>query len=94
MLEMNRCIANWQKSGQGEGGIDDAGNENDHAFGCLENCGQHALASRQQFFKDRQVYLLYLWEILHRHDLLGLALQKLNNNVSATNGAKWSSISN
>ena len=27
ILEMNRCIANWQKSGQGEGGIDDADNE-------------------------------------------------------------------
>jgi hypothetical protein len=26
VLEMNRCIANWQKSGQGEGGIDDANN--------------------------------------------------------------------
>ena len=24
---MNRCIANWQKSGQGEGGINDANNE-------------------------------------------------------------------
>ncbi len=24
VLAMNRCIANWQKSGQGEGGIDDA----------------------------------------------------------------------
>ncbi len=33
------------------------------------------------------MYLLYLWEILHRHDLLGSALQTLNNNVSATNGA-------
>ncbi len=87
VLEMNHCIANWQKSGQGEGGIDDADNEYNHAFGRLENRGQHALASHQQFFKDRQVYLLYLWEILHRHDLLGSALQKLNNNVSATNGA-------
>ncbi len=24
VLEMNRCIANWQKSGQGEDGINDA----------------------------------------------------------------------
>ena len=24
ILEMNRCIANWQKSGQGDGRIDDA----------------------------------------------------------------------
>jgi hypothetical protein len=87
VLEMNRCIANWQKSGQGEGGIDDTDNEHDHVFGSLENRSQHALASRQQFFRDRQVYLLYLWEMLNHHDLLGSALQKLNNNVSATNGA-------
>jgi hypothetical protein len=55
-----------------------------HEFGSLENHNQHALASRHQFFKDRQVYLLHLWEMLN---LLGSALQKLNNNVSATNGA-------
>jgi hypothetical protein len=87
ILEMNRCIANWQKSGQGEGGIDDADNELDHEFGSLENRSQNALASRQCFFRDRQLYLLYLWEMLNRHDLLGLALQRLNNTVPATNGS-------
>jgi hypothetical protein len=87
VLEMNRCIANWQKSGQGEGGIDDCDNEKDHEFGSLENRTQHALASRQSFFKDRQVYLLYLWEMLNRHDLLGSALQRLNNSVSSVNGS-------
>jgi hypothetical protein len=87
VLEMNRCIANWQKSGQGEGGIDDADNEMDHEFGRLENRSQHALASRQSFFKDRQLYLLYLWEMLNRHDLLGSALQRLNNSVSSANGS-------
>jgi len=35
VLEMNRCIANWQKSGQGEGGINDADNEVDQEFGIL-----------------------------------------------------------
>ena len=35
ILEMNRCIANWQKSGQGEGGIDDVDNEHDHEFGSI-----------------------------------------------------------
>lgn len=87
ILEMNRCIANWQKSGQGECGIDDADNEHDHEFGRLDNHSQHALASRQSFFKDRQLYLLYLWEMLNRHDLLGSALQKLSSDVSATNGS-------
>ena len=86
VLEMNRCIANWQKSGQGEGGIDDFDNLMDHEFGRLENRSQHALASRQSFFKDRQVYLLYLWEMLNRHDLLGSALQRLNNSVLSANG--------
>jgi hypothetical protein len=87
ILEMNRCIANWQKSGQGECGIDDADNEHDREFGRLDNRNQHALASRQKFFTDRQLYLLYLWEMLQRHDLLGLALQRLNNSVSSANGS-------
>jgi hypothetical protein len=87
ILEMNRCIANWQKSGQGEGGIDDADNVSDREFGSLSNRSQHALATRETFFKDRQLYLLYLWCMLDKHALLGSALQKLNNSVSATNGA-------
>ena len=87
ILEMNCCIANWQKSGQGECGIDDADNEHDREFGRLDNRNQHALASRQKFFTDRQLYLLYLWEMLHRHDLLGSALQRLNNSVSSANGS-------
>jgi hypothetical protein len=87
ILEMNRCIANWQKSGQGEGGIDDADNVSDREFGSLSNRSQHALATRETYFKDRQLYLLYLWCMLDKHALLGSALQKLNNSVSATNGA-------
>ena len=86
VLEMNRCSANWQKSGQGEGGINDADNEVDQEFGSLENRSQTALANRQNFFCDRQLYLLYLWEMLNKHDLLSSALQKLNNTVSAVNG--------
>ena len=86
-LEMNRCIANWQKSGQGEGGIDDADNADDHEFGSLKNHSEHALASCQIFFRNRQLYLLYLWQMLDHHDLLGSALQKLNNLVSSTNGS-------
>ncbi len=55
-------------------------------FGSLENHSQTALANRQNFFRDCQLYLLYLWEMLNKHDLLGSALQKLNNTVSAVNG--------
>ncbi len=86
VLEMNKCIANWQKSGEGEGGIG-SNNELDHEFGSLKNRSQSALASRRNFFRDRQLYLLYLWEMLNTHDLLGSALQRLNNTVSATNGS-------
>ncbi len=71
---------------QGECGIDNADNEHDHEFGRLKNRNQHALASCHIFFRDRQLYLLYLWEMLNIHDLLGSALQK-NNIVSATNGS-------
>jgi hypothetical protein len=87
ILEMNRCIANWQKSGQGEGGISDADNVSDHEFGSLSNRLQQALATCHTYFKDRQLYLLYLWCMLDKHALLGSAMQKLNTAVSSTNGA-------
>ena len=87
ILEMNRCIGNWQKSGQGEGGIYDADNAADHEFGSLENRSQHALASQKDFFRGSQTYLLYLWQMLNNHGLLGSALQRLNNSVSSANGA-------
>ena len=67
ILEMNHCIANWQKSGQGEGGIEDIDNAEDQVFGSLANPCQHAIASHQSFFSDRQLYLLYLWEMLEWH---------------------------
>ncbi len=60
ILEMNCCIANRQKSGQGEGGISDADSVSDREFGSLSNHSQHALATRHTYFKDRQLYLLYL----------------------------------
>jgi hypothetical protein len=78
---MNRCIANWQKSGQG------ADNAADRIFGSISNRSQHALGSCHEFFNGRQMYLLYLWVLLGRHGLLGSALQKLNVSVSATNGS-------
>jgi hypothetical protein len=60
----------------------------DQEFGSLENCSQTALVNWQNFFCDPQLYFLYLWgEMLNKHDLLGWALQKLNNTVSVANGA-------
>jgi hypothetical protein len=88
ILEMNRCIANWQKSGQGDGGISDLDNVSDREFGSLSNHLQHALATSHTYFKDRQLYLLYLWCMLDKHALLGSAMQKLNAAVSSTNGAR------
>ena len=87
ILEMNRCIANWQKSGQGEGGIDDADNAVDVEFGSLANRSQHALSNLQNFFRDRHLYLLYLWVMWDKHHLLGSAVQKLNASLSARNGS-------
>ena len=37
VLKMNQCIVNWQKSGQGDGGIDDTDDAVDFEFGSLSN---------------------------------------------------------
>jgi hypothetical protein len=59
ILEMNRCIANWQKSGQGEGGISDVDNVSDCEFGSLSNHLQHALATLHTYFKGSCIFFTF-----------------------------------
>jgi hypothetical protein len=71
---LKRQIEKWERSGQGQGDggyIDDDafGNDEDETrpapkFGELSNRSQGALDSCAAFFRDKESYLLYSWEVL------------------------------
>jgi len=93
---LKRQIEKWERSGQGDGGyIDDAdafGDDEDETrpapkFGELSNRSQGALDSRAAFFRDKESYLLYLWEVLECNGLLVSSMQRLNGLAAAANGA-------
>jgi hypothetical protein len=46
-------------------------------FGKLSTCLQGGLDSRAGFFRDKESYLLYLWEVLERNGLLVSSMQRL-----------------
>ena len=92
---LKRQIEKWERSGQGDGGYidDDAfGDDEDETrpapkFGELSNRSQGALDSRAAFFRDKESYLLYLWEVLEWNGLLVSSMQRLNELAAARNGA-------
>jgi hypothetical protein len=101
--ELNRKIGNWERSGQGDGGdaffddkeldLGDVDFADEHrppkpAFGELSNRPLRALDLRLSFFRDKESYLLYLWEVLDCNNLMVSSMQRLDNSVAATNGAE------
>ena len=81
--ELTRIIANWEKSGQGDGGLDPDASFDEGSF---ENRTAHAMESRAGFFAYHNLYLLYIWILLERHQLLASTLQKLDDSVAARDG--------
>ena len=91
---LKRKIEKWERSGQGDGGYidnDDFGDNEDerpaHKFGELSNRSHGGLDSRAAFFRDKESYLLYLWEVLECNGLLVSSMQRLNELAAAANGA-------
>ncbi len=60
----------------------------EHKLQILMNCSANALGSRAGFFKYKELYLLYLWDVAELHDLTRSCMQTLNANVAAGNGGK------
>ena len=94
---LKQQIEKWERSGQGDGGYidNDAFGDDDedetrrpaHKFGKLSNRSQGGLDSRAAFFRDKESYLLYLWEVLECNGLLVSSMQRLNGLAAAANGA-------
>jgi hypothetical protein len=88
VLALNKIIKNWKRSKQGDGGFQDDADDDDTYYGTLADCTQEALDNHASFIKDgEESYLLYFWELIDGHCLLASAMQKLNDQVSAANGA-------
>ncbi len=86
VLALNRIIKNLKSSGQGDGGYQDNTDDDNTYYGALAGCAQEALDNRANFIKDKkESYLLYFLELIDGHGLLALAMQKLNDDVSAAN---------
>jgi len=75
-----RIVRNWERSGQGDGGIDvENDGDEDGDFGQLSNHSHGALHTRSGFLGTNQPYLLYLWEMLNKYQLLCTAFTELDN---------------
>jgi hypothetical protein len=97
-LQLNHIISQWKCSGQGDGGfmnefdqeveegVNGEMSEGALAFGSLKNCPQRALDQRQNFIMRKSTCLLYLWEMLETHDLLGSSMQHLDSSVCSGKG--------
>lgn len=98
--DLLRIITRWEQSGQGEGGMDpeeeeeyregSAGADDDsceNMIGSLAGRPARALQTRAAFLNGRPSYLLYFWEMADSHQLLQSSLQRLNNNIAASDGS-------
>jgi hypothetical protein len=88
VVELSRVIGNWERSGQGDGGVerDKDGDDDLVQLGSLRNRERGALDCRASFVPYSSSYLLYLWHMLDKHNLLGSSLQRLGNGVSCADG--------
>jgi len=96
ILQLNRVILNWERSGQGGGVFDtldrsdeDSGNVTKRtAFGMFANPTDCVLDLRRSVVAHHRSYLLYLWHMLEKHDLMSSSMPQLLNNASSTRGGK------
>ncbi len=86
-VSLQRIIRKRQLSRQGDGGIDVDDNV-DEEFGSLDNCPRGTLNTRSSFLGNNPSYLLYIWEMLHKYQLLSTAFSELDKKMSAKNGGK------
>ena len=78
-VNLVRIVRNWERSGQGDGGIDvENDGDEDGEFGQLDNRSGGALCTRSGFLGGNQPYLLYLWEMLNKYQLLSTSFTELD----------------
>ena len=95
-VALTRVINMWERSGQGDGGrVDDGDDECEDIecrefghpdFSVLQDRNHGALSCRSAFVPNNQSYLLYFWELMDKHDLLRSSFQKLNHGTASSDG--------
>ena len=93
MTVLKRTIPKWERSGQGEGGIngddDEYNNDDDKpGFGVLEGRSCFALSKIQDFFENSNSYVIYLWHMIAKHQLISSSMNMLAEGVGSRSGAK------
>ena len=77
----------YENEGDEERDLKDEMVSDDFCFGSTQNFSSLALDQQKNFIDGKCSFLLYLWEMLEHHDLLGLSIQRLNEGVNAANGS-------
>ncbi len=54
--------------------------------GTFKDRSQHAMDSRANFFDNRNSYLLYIWIMLEKYQLLASTLQRLDDSIAGRDG--------
>lgn len=91
MTVLKRTIPKWERSGQGEGGHNGDDNDDDvdkPAFGVLEGRSCFALSKIQDFFENNNSYVIYLWHMIAKHQLISSSMNMLADGVGSRSGAK------
>jgi hypothetical protein len=78
-------IANWETSGQGDGGIlkDDDSENGTREFGDISHISLGANDDRGSFLQGNPPYLLYLWDRAYEFNFLSVVIQKIDSGSAA-----------
>ncbi len=91
---LQHLIRNWERSGQGDGGIDvvhdgdELFDQEESQFGQLKDHSCGALNTRAAFLGTNQPYLLYFWQMLDKYQLLTTSFSELSSKISSKNGGE------
>ena len=54
----------------------------------MKGHGRYYLSKRQDFFQNTNSYVLYMWHIIAKHDLIGTSMSMLSDAVGSHDGAR------
>jgi hypothetical protein len=57
-------------------------------WGETKGRGRYSLSKRQDFFGNTNSYVLYMWHIIDKHDLIGTSMSMLSDAVGSLDGAR------
>ncbi len=86
MTVLKRQIPKWERSGQGDGGHH-GDDEDEPGFGVLAGRSSFSLSKVQDFFENNNSYVIYLWHMIAKHQLIKSSMNMLAAGVGSRSGA-------